>query len=143
MKASLVNITELQPADVENFRWHFQLKCTNCGEKPDHWQYAIISETMEVPGGRGLANIVIKCKLCERVNTLRELLECIFTTVIVQRIICRSFSTWLAKSTQSNTVFDDIDLTEKVYFTEISYCFILLFSFFISFDLIVFAYRLF
>lgn len=47
---------------------------------------------MEVPGGRGLANIVIKCKLCERVNTLRELLECIFTTVIVQRIICRSFS---------------------------------------------------
>lgn len=55
-------LTSLQPL--------FQLKCTNCGEAPEHWQYVTIDEVLDVPGSRGEANLVEKCKLCNRVNTL-------------------------------------------------------------------------
>uniref|UniRef100_A0A915CAY3 Hflx-type G domain-containing protein n=1 Tax=Parascaris univalens TaxID=6257 RepID=A0A915CAY3_PARUN len=70
MKATLVNVTDLRPSDPTNFRWYMKLRCMNCGEQPEHWQYVTISEWLEVPGSRGEANLIEKCKLCGRVNSL-------------------------------------------------------------------------
>uniref|UniRef100_A0A1I7X1N2 HNH_5 domain-containing protein n=1 Tax=Heterorhabditis bacteriophora TaxID=37862 RepID=A0A1I7X1N2_HETBA len=47
-----------------------QVRCTNCGEAPDHWQYIVLNEKAEVPGSRGEVNLIEKCKLCSRLNTI-------------------------------------------------------------------------
>ena len=39
-----------------------KLKCANCGEVPDHWQYVDQMEKQPLKGGRGEACAVIKCK---------------------------------------------------------------------------------
>ena len=36
------------------------LKCTQCGEVPEHWQYATLSEEQALKGGRGSANFIYK-----------------------------------------------------------------------------------
>ena len=44
IKANLENVTGLIPESVEDFRWYLKLKCTECDEAPDHWQYVTLSE---------------------------------------------------------------------------------------------------
>ena len=44
-------------------RWYMKLKCANCGEIPDHWQYIDQTEKQPLKGGRGEACAVIKCKV--------------------------------------------------------------------------------
>ena len=44
IKANLENVTGLIPENVQEFCWHLKLKCTECGEIPDHWQYVTLSE---------------------------------------------------------------------------------------------------
>ncbi|CAB3397729.1 unnamed protein product [Caenorhabditis bovis] len=63
IKCNLVGITDLKPNEPETFRWHLKMKCTNCGEAPEHWQYIVAHELLEIPGSRGHANVVEKCKL--------------------------------------------------------------------------------
>uniref|UniRef100_A0A915CAL0 Hflx-type G domain-containing protein n=1 Tax=Parascaris univalens TaxID=6257 RepID=A0A915CAL0_PARUN len=82
MKATLVNVTDLRPSDPTNFRWYMKLRCMNCGEQPEHWQYVTISEWLEVPGSRGEANLIEKCKLCGRVNSLKIIAACSMSTVV-------------------------------------------------------------
>ncbi|VDO31863.1 unnamed protein product [Onchocerca flexuosa] len=99
------------------------LKCTNCGEEPEHWQY----EKFNMPGSRGTANILEKCKLCSRVNSL-EIVKDSFRSYKnnddydeLIRFDCRGLeptdfdpkSGWRAIGTESATVFENIDLTEK------------------------------
>lgn len=38
--------------------------CGNCGEITD-WVYLDQEDTIEVKGGRGLANMVLNCKVCK------------------------------------------------------------------------------
>ena len=45
------------------FRWYLKLKCANCGEIPDKWQYVDQTEKQPLKGGRGEACAVIKCKV--------------------------------------------------------------------------------
>ena len=44
-------------------RWYMKLKCANCGETPDHWQYVDQVDKQPLKGGRGEACAVIKCKV--------------------------------------------------------------------------------
>ena len=64
-----------------------KLKCANCGETPDHWQYVDQVDKQPLKGGRGEACAVIKCKvdtaematkLCE-VFTVLGLVDSTFT----------------------------------------------------------------
>ncbi|VDM56082.1 unnamed protein product, partial [Angiostrongylus costaricensis] len=48
----------------------FQFRCTNCGESRDYWQYVVVNEVLDIPGSRGEANLVEKCKLCNRMSTV-------------------------------------------------------------------------
>ena len=43
-----------------------KLKCANCGETPDHWQYVDQVDKQPLKGGRGEACAVIKCKVARR-----------------------------------------------------------------------------
>ncbi|CAJ0939342.1 unnamed protein product, partial [Mesorhabditis belari] len=129
LKANLVNLTNLRPSDPESFRWHIKVRCTNCGEAPDSWHYIVINERMDIPGSRGEANLVEKCKLCSRVNTLTIVDDSVgsysaekneqFQSMI--KFDCRGLEPyefdprmgWQAEGVESETPFEEIDLSEK------------------------------
>ncbi|KAF1750399.1 hypothetical protein GCK72_016949 [Caenorhabditis remanei] len=129
LKCQLKGVTELRPDDTETFHWHLKLKCTNCGEAPDHWQYVVLNEMLDVPGSRGEANLVEKCKLCGRVNTL-TILPDHFKSYNVDKneqwqqiavFDCRGIEPfdfnpngdWIANSIETGKPFREIDLSEK------------------------------
>jgi hypothetical protein len=70
IKANMEFTTGLVPSDPDLFRWELKIKCTQCGEVPDHWQYVSLSEQQPLKGGRGTANYISKCKLCSNQNSL-------------------------------------------------------------------------
>ncbi|XP_025062446.1 UPF0587 protein C1orf123 homolog isoform X2 [Alligator sinensis] len=69
LKATLENITGLRPVG-EDFRWYLKLKCGNCGEVSEKWQYLRLMDSAPLKGGRGSATMVQKCKLCSRENSI-------------------------------------------------------------------------
>ena len=44
-------------------RWYLKLKCANCGEIPEKWQYVDQIDKQPLKGGRGEACAVMKCKV--------------------------------------------------------------------------------
>ena len=48
---------------ILDLRWYLKLKCANCGETPDKWQYVDQTDKQPLKGGRGEACAVIKCKV--------------------------------------------------------------------------------
>ena len=44
IKATLEFVTGLKP-DGEDFRYYLKLKCANCGEVSDRWQYVTLAES--------------------------------------------------------------------------------------------------
>ncbi|MGH0168782.1 UNVERIFIED_CONTAM: hypothetical protein FKN15_055431 [Acipenser sinensis] len=90
----LENITNVRPFG-DDFRWFLKLKCGNCGEVSDKWQYItlmctsrwpdvqvarfnaqlckrslVLQDSVPLKGGRGSASMVQKCKLCSRENSI-------------------------------------------------------------------------
>ncbi|VDO55925.1 unnamed protein product, partial [Brugia timori] len=80
-----------------------------------------------MPGSRGVANILGKCKLCSRINSL-EIIKDSFQPYTSSddyseliKFDCRGLeptdfdprSGWQAIGIESATVFENIDLTEK------------------------------
>jgi hypothetical protein len=68
-KATTEGITNLK-ASGEDFRWYLKLRCNSCGSENDKWVYITLLEEQPLKGGRGSANLVTKCKLCSRENSL-------------------------------------------------------------------------
>ncbi|KAK7799693.1 hypothetical protein U0070_019289 [Myodes glareolus] len=62
------NVTNLQPVS-EDFRWYLKIKCGNCGEISEKWQYIRLIDSVALKGGRGSASRVQKSKLCARENS--------------------------------------------------------------------------
>jgi len=127
LKANFENVTNLT-AEGEDFRWFLKLKCLNCGETPDKWQYVTLSESNPLKGGRGSANMVSKCKMCGRENSIDILKDSVkpysadnesFKTVV--SFDCRGMEPtdfsprigWTCSGDESGTTFQDIDLGEK------------------------------
>ncbi|XP_043430953.1 CXXC motif containing zinc binding protein isoform X1 [Prionailurus bengalensis] len=69
LKATLENVTNLRPLG-EDFRWYLKMKCGNCGEISEKWQYIRLMDSVALKGGRGSASMVQKCKLCARENSI-------------------------------------------------------------------------
>ncbi|XP_032074374.1 CXXC motif containing zinc binding protein isoform X3 [Thamnophis elegans] len=46
------------------------LKCGNCNEVSEKWQYLRLMDSHPLKGGRGSATMVQKCKLCSRENSI-------------------------------------------------------------------------
>lgn len=124
-KATLENVTDLVPG--EDFRWYLKLRCANCGETTQKWNYASSQEQEAVKGSRGMAHLVAKCKLCSRENTLQILEDSIkpycesevFQTIVVFE--CRGIEPvdfdprggWSASGIESGLEFNDIDLSQQ------------------------------
>lgn len=47
-----------------------KIKCSNCGEESPHFMGFTAEDSVPIPGGRGEANLVEKCKLCARVISI-------------------------------------------------------------------------
>ncbi len=137
IRATLEFVTGLR-ADGDDFRYYLKLKCANCGEVPDHWQYVSMAEKQPVKGGRGDANCVSKCKLCSRENSL-DILEASLASYdakdsgnwkTIVAMDCRGMEPvefsprngWAAKGykededgegQETGTAFEDVDLSDK------------------------------
>nr|CAG4651458.1 EOG090X0HQJ [Simocephalus serrulatus] len=127
-KATLENLTNLRP-DGEDFRWYLKVKCGSCNEVSDKWIYITQSESNDVKGGRGTANLVVKCKLCSRENNMDIIPESLktyndedqnkFKTIV--QFDCRGMEPsdfsprngWLVDGLESGTKFNDVDLSDK------------------------------
>jgi len=128
IKATLENVTNLHPED-EEFRWYLKVKCSSCNEQSEKWIYICQTESVEVKGGRGTANLVVKCKLCSREGNMDIIADSVtsyndtddgkFKTVV--KFDCRGMEPsdfsprngWIVDGLESGTKFPDIDLTEK------------------------------
>ncbi|KAK8788644.1 hypothetical protein V5799_021577 [Amblyomma americanum] len=122
LRASLENLTGFTPS--RDCVWRLKLKCMNCGEETSSWQTVEAANRTAMRGSRGEANLVLKCKLCCRENSLDVLNDRLltynaesatnFATVAVFE--CRgvepvSFDAsdgFSAEATGSGTVFDDV-----------------------------------
>ena len=60
IKANLEYVTGLIPEDIQNFQWCLKIKCPQCGEVPEKWNFVSLNEEQPVKGGRGSANYVYK-----------------------------------------------------------------------------------
>ncbi|KAG8544513.1 hypothetical protein GDO81_022354, partial [Engystomops pustulosus] len=73
LKANLENVTRLRPLG-DDFRWFLKLKCGNCGEVSDKWQYidlnGLVHASVPLKGGRGIASRVQNCKRVLRQNSI-------------------------------------------------------------------------
>ncbi|KAF4797203.1 hypothetical protein TURU_077184 [Turdus rufiventris] len=139
LRATLENITRLR-AEGEDFRWYLKLKCGNCGEVSEKWQYLRLMDSAPLKGGRGSATMVQKCKLCSRENSIEILSQTIkpynmetdglltqlqaedsekFKTIV--EFECRGLEPvdfqpqagFAAEGAESGTPFNDINLLEK------------------------------
>ncbi|XP_018609032.1 CXXC motif containing zinc binding protein isoform X2 [Scleropages formosus] len=126
-KATLEHVTNLRP-EGDDFRWFLKLKCGNCGEISDKWQYITLMDSVPLKGGRGSASMVQKCKLCSRENSIDILRDTItpynaddsekFKTMV--QFECRGLEPvdfqpqagFCAKGAESGTPFSEINLQE-------------------------------
>ncbi|KAL0966513.1 hypothetical protein UPYG_G00296180 [Umbra pygmaea] len=127
-KATLENVTNLRPVG-DDFRWFLKLKCANCGEISEKWQYINLMDSVPLKGGRGSASMVQKCKLCARENSIDILRDTItpynaedserFKTMV--QFECRGMEPvefqpqagFAADGAESGTKFLEITLLEK------------------------------
>ncbi|XP_062920305.1 CXXC motif containing zinc binding protein isoform X2 [Mobula hypostoma] len=109
--------------------WKISLKCQNCGDVSEKWQYVTLMNSAPLKGGRGSANMIQKCKLCSRENSIDILKDTInpynaedsekFKTIV--QFECRGLEPvdfqpqagFTAEGTESGTQFDEINLLEK------------------------------
>uniref|UniRef100_A0A674CUK9 CXXC motif containing zinc binding protein n=1 Tax=Salmo trutta TaxID=8032 RepID=A0A674CUK9_SALTR len=118
-KATLENVTNVRPVG-EDFRWFLKLKCANCGEIPEKWQYINLMDSVPLKGGRGSASMVQKCKLCARDNSIGKQTENERFKTMVQ-FECRGLEPvdfqpqagFAAEGAESGTKFPEITLLEK------------------------------
>ncbi|POY70797.1 hypothetical protein BMF94_6209 [Rhodotorula taiwanensis] len=133
IKAQLEALTDLKPAG-EDFNWMFKVKCTSCREEHPNWVGIDATETRDISGSRGEANLVWRCQMCKRehtvsfdesfkrgsaVYTFEDSEEQRFAKLAV--LECRGcelteFDTngvWTAKGAESGTVFDEVELSNE------------------------------
>ena len=65
-----VNKLYLKDSEADPADFRFQLKCTNCGEDAEKVATFDAHEKQELPGGKGEASFVMKCKFCESSNSI-------------------------------------------------------------------------
>ncbi|XP_040216394.1 CXXC motif containing zinc binding protein [Rana temporaria] len=128
LKANLENITQLHPVG-DDFRWFLKLKCGNCAEVSDKWQYITLMDSTPLKGGRGSASMVQKCKLCSRENSIDILSTSMqpynaednekFKTIVefecrgLEPIDFQPQAGFAAEGAETGTPFNEINLQEK------------------------------
>jgi len=73
IKAELENITNLMPkggSDGSEYTFFFKIKCGSCGTVSDKETSVVASELYDIPKSKGSANLVQKCKFCDKVGNI-------------------------------------------------------------------------
>ncbi|GBP71226.1 UPF0587 protein CG4646 [Eumeta japonica] len=128
VKATLECIEKLY-TNHPNHQWFLKLKCGNCGEVSDKLHDLMESEKVPQKHNRSETNLLIKCKLCSRENSM-DVIEGSnsvytsndvgkFKTIVI--FDCRGIepvefapkSGWIVESEDNGRKFEDVDLTEK------------------------------
>ncbi|CAL1386358.1 unnamed protein product [Linum trigynum] len=71
--AEFENVATLQPqggCDDPSFYYLFKLKCGSCGELTEKETCVALERSAQIPGSKRTANLVQKCKFCEREGTV-------------------------------------------------------------------------
>lgn len=68
IKATLENLRAIKQS--EDADWQFKVKCSNCQEVNENVIYFNLVEKAEIPGSRGSASYIAKCKNCERTGNI-------------------------------------------------------------------------
>eukprot|EP00051_Salpingoeca_urceolata_P030046 m.7983 g.7983 ORF g.7983 m.7983 type:complete len:160 (+) comp3087_c0_seq1:3652-4131(+) len=126
-KANLEYVDDLLAAG-DDFRWYVSLLCTQC-DTVSGPVYVVATEVNDIPGGRGQANLVGKCKFCSRQHSVSIVEQSVkpyklennnqFQTIVefeARGVDLQNFDPrvgWTAKGAESGTKFDEIDLGEK------------------------------
>nr|CAG4645923.1 EOG090X0HQJ [Lynceus sp. MCZ IZ 141354] len=127
IKASLENVTKLAPTSVDDFQWFLKLKCTSCGEETEKFVAFSVEDEHPLKGGRGSANMVYKCKLCSRENSIDIVKDSLlpyenqdnqFSKLIT--FDCRGLEPtafdfsegWMCEGLETGTKFMDVDLSD-------------------------------
>lgn len=135
LSAELNGVTNLQPKDTEEspYYYTFKVQCTSCRETHPNWVSFNRFEQHEVPGSRGEANFVWKCRLCGRThsasivagpNSYDPEKDDKRKGLKVIDIDCRGLEftefkpegEWEAKGVESSTSFTSIDLSEGEWY---------------------------
>ncbi|KAI5805070.1 hypothetical protein EDC01DRAFT_355869 [Geopyxis carbonaria] len=68
LTAEMTGVTDLRPIDTEEtpFYYMFKVECVSCRETHSNWIGISRFETREMHGSRGEANLVWRCKNCQR-----------------------------------------------------------------------------
>ncbi|GAA5997112.1 uncharacterized protein JCM10292_006216 [Rhodotorula paludigena] len=69
IKATLEAVDNLKPVG-EDFTFMFKVKCSSCREEHPNWVGVTPTETHEISGSRGEANLVWRCTLCKKENNI-------------------------------------------------------------------------
>ncbi|CAO3671718.1 hypothetical protein G6F70_004759 [Rhizopus microsporus] len=127
IKADLENVTDLAP--FEDKEWYFKIECTSCHEVDDSWISFNRQDTYDMSGSRGSANLVMRCKFCKREGTAQfepsfkiknYSIEQNGKFQQIAQFDCRGLElvdfqardSWSAKGAETETTFNDIDLSE-------------------------------
>ncbi|KAM5441509.1 hypothetical protein MferCBS31731_003580 [Microsporum ferrugineum] len=71
LSAQVSGVTDIHPKDTPDdpYYYTFKVQCTSCREVHPNWVNVSRFEQNEVPGSRGEANFVWKCRLCGRTHS--------------------------------------------------------------------------
>ncbi|KAL4806291.1 hypothetical protein BDV18DRAFT_125300 [Aspergillus unguis] len=141
LTAELTGVTDLLPQDTEEnpYYYTFKVQCTSCRETHPNFVSFNRFEQHEIPGSRGEANFVWKCRLCQRSHSASILgaPSAYAAGAENQRkgkgkgngqkvidIECRGLEftefkadgEWEAKGVESSTPFTGIDLSEGEWY---------------------------
>ena len=127
IKATLENCTNLRVSG-EDYLWNIKLRCSSCGESTGKWHAINPLEQFPMPGGKGKANFIIKCKMCQRSNSVSVSLPILsvytaqdseqFKTIVI--VECRGIEPFeflpkgdfVCEGTDSGTAFKGIALDQ-------------------------------
>ncbi|KAJ5242683.1 uncharacterized protein N7469_001010 [Penicillium citrinum] len=133
LTAELEGVTSLKPTDTEEnpYFYTFKVQCTSCRETHPNWVSFNRFEEHEIPGSRGEANFVWKCRLCTKTHSASiisgpntyEVQEKKTGQKIIE-MDCRGLEfvefkpdgEWEAKGIESSTPFSGIDLLEGEWY---------------------------
>ncbi|KUL83315.1 hypothetical protein ZTR_11332 [Talaromyces verruculosus] len=135
LTAELQGVSNLQPQDTEEepYYYTFKVLCSSCREEHPNWVSFSRYEKHDIPGSRGEANFVWKCKLCGKTHSASITAGPHAYQIAenpkdkTQKIIeldCRGLEftefkadgDWEAKGAETPTAFSGIDLSEGEWY---------------------------
>ncbi|OJJ04335.1 hypothetical protein ASPVEDRAFT_43806 [Aspergillus versicolor CBS 583.65] len=133
LSAELTGVTGLRPQDSEEdpYYYTFKVQCTSCRETHPNWVSFNRFEQHEIPGSRGEANFVWKCRLCQKTHSASILAAPTAYADDEKRkgkkvidLDCRGLEftefkpdgDWEAKGVESSTAFTGIDLADGEWY---------------------------